>query len=86
MTMDSITILGLLAGALTSAAFFPQFIQAWRTKSVKDVSLAMYIIFCLGISLWLIYGFLVNSLPVILANVVTLSMAAAILYLKIRYR
>ena len=67
-------------------AFFPQFIQAWRSKSVKDVSLAMYIIFCLGISLWLIYGFLVNSLPVILANVVTLSMAAAILYLKIRYR
>jgi MtN3 and saliva related transmembrane protein len=86
MTMDNTTILGLLAGTLTSAAFFPQLLQAWRTKSVKDVSLAMYIVFCLGITLWLIYGVLVNSLPVILANIVTLSMAAAILYLKIRYR
>lgn len=86
MTFDGITILGLVAGTLTSAAFVPQFLQAWRTKSVKDVSMAMYMIFCLGISLWLVYGFLVDSLPVILANIVTLSMAAGILYLKIRYR
>lgn len=86
MTLDGITVLGLLAGTLTTAAFFPQLLQAWRTRSVKDVSLAMYVVICSGIFLWLIYGLLIGSLPVILANVVTLFIAGAILYLKIRYR
>jgi MtN3 and saliva related transmembrane protein len=84
--MDSVTILGIVAGALTSSAFFPQLLKAWRSKSTGDVSLWMYVIACTGILLWLIYGLIISSLPLILANAFTLVIALAILALKIKYR
>lgn len=84
--MDGITVLGLIAGTLTTVAFFPQFVQVLRTKSTHDISLPMYVIISTGIFLWLVYGFFINSLPVILANVVTLVIALAILVLKLRYK
>jgi len=84
--MDGITLLGLVAGTLTTAAFLPQLIKVLKTHSTKDISLLMYIVICAGILLWLIFGLLIGSLPVIAANVVTLIIATAILILKIRYR
>ena len=84
--MDSITFLGYIAGALTTFAFLPQLIKAIKTKSTKDISLLMFIVICTGISLWLIYGILIDSLPIILANMVTLLIAGAILLLKIRFK
>ncbi|MFM9156381.1 MAG: SemiSWEET family sugar transporter, partial [Dolichospermum sp.] len=54
--MDFITILGLVAGVLTTVAFLPQMFQIWLTKSAKDVSFVMLIIFMSGLCLWLIYG------------------------------
>lgn len=84
--MDGVTLLGLTAGVLTTTAFIPQFYKAWRSRSTHDISLWMYVNITTGIALWLVYGLLINSLPVILANVVTLVIALAILVLKIRYR
>jgi len=84
--MDNATILGLLAGACTTIAFFPQLIKTWKSKSTKDVSLHMYIVFCIGIVLWLLYGLMIHSTPVIIANAVTLVIASMILLMKIRYR
>ena len=84
--MDSVTVLGIVAGALTSSAFFPQLLKAWRSKSTGDVSLWMYVIACTGITLWLIYGLIIDSVPLILANAVTLVMTVTILVLKIKYR
>jgi len=84
--MDSITFLGYIAGALTTFAFLPQLIKAIKTKSTKDISLLMFVVICTGISLWLIYGILIDSLPIILANMVTLIIAGAILLLKIRFK
>ncbi len=84
--MDNITFLGLVAGALTTAAFLPQLVKAWKSRSTKDISLLMYVVTCTGISLWLIYGLCIGSLPVILANAATLLIAMAILILKIRFR
>ena len=83
--MDNLTLLGLTAGALTTAAFLPQLIKAWKSRSTKDVSLLMYIVFCIGILLWLIYGICIDSLPLIAANVISLIIAIAILILKLRY-
>lgn len=79
-------ILGLVAGTLTTAAFFPQFLKAWKSKSTTDISLWMFVILSTGIFLWLIYGLLVQSWPVILANIVTLVIALAILMLKLKYK
>ncbi len=84
--MDFITILGLVAGALTTVAFLPQMFQIWRTKSAKDVSYVMLIIFMSGLLLWLIYGIILGALPVILANGVTLFFNLIILWLKIKYK
>ena len=84
--MDFITILGLSAGTLTTIAFLPQLIKTWQSKSVKDVSLEMLIIFCIGVFLWLIYGIYLQALPIIIANFVTLIFNLIILGLKIKYK
>lgn len=80
------TIIGFLAGTLTTVSFLPQLVKAWRTRSTGDISLAMYVVFVLGVFLWLVYGIFLASLPVIAANAITLVIAIVILLLKIRYR
>ena len=84
--MDPIVLLGLAAGALTSLSFLPQLIKIYRTRSTGDISLAMYVVITTGFVLWLWYGIAINSIPVIVANAVTLLIAGAIMVLKIRYR
>jgi MtN3 and saliva related transmembrane protein len=78
--------IGLIAGLLTTTAFIPQAWKIYRTKSGKDISGRMFSILSAGIVLWLIYGILVRSVPLILTNAVTLVLSLAILALKIRYR
>lgn len=85
IVMDATMLLGLAAGTLTTIAFVPQLAKTWRTRSTKDVSLGMFSIFCTGVLLWLIYGVLIQSVPVVLANGVTLVLAGAILSLKIKF-
>ncbi len=84
--MTLTTFLGLIAGTCTTAAFLPQLLKIRKTKSTHDISLWMYVVICTGILLWLIYGIMIGSVPVILANAVTLVIAAMILLLKIKYR
>ena len=83
--MDLTTSLGLVAGALTTLAYFPQVVKTWRAKSADGMSWSMLIILCLGISLWLLYGVYAQDTPVIVANVVTLVFACLILAMKVRY-
>lgn len=82
----SATWIGMAAAVLTTAAFAPQAIKAWRTRSTKDVSLAMFALIVAGIALWLIYGILIDDAPLIIANAVTLILAGSILLAKIRFR
>ena len=84
--MDYITILGIIAGFLTTLSYLPQVIKIWSTKSTKDISLGMFFILSLGIFLWLIYGILIKDLPLILANSVTFAFTLAILFFKLRYK
>ncbi len=84
--MDLITILGLVAGSLTTLAFLPQLFKIWQTKSSKDISFNTLIIFNTGIFLWLIYGIYLNALPIILANLFTLIFNMIIVWLKIKYK
>ncbi|NET01351.1 MAG: hypothetical protein F6K62_01610 [Sphaerospermopsis sp. SIO1G2] len=84
--MDLITIVGLAAATLTTIAFLPQVFRTWKTKSAKDVSFVMLITFMTGLFLWLVYGIILSSLPIILANSITLFLNFIILWLKIKYR
>ena len=83
--MDHITLIGMSAGTLTTLAFLPQVLRAWRTRSTADVSLLMFLAMCLGIVLWLIYGLLAGDMPLIIANSITLVLAGAILVAKFRF-
>lgn len=80
-----INTIGLLAGLLTTIAFIPQVLKIYRTKSGRDISARMFTMFSIGIGLWLYYGVLLQSLPIILANAVTLVLTLTIIALKIRY-
>lgn len=85
MPMNYTEIIGGVAGFLTTLAFLPQVIRTWKTRSTKDISLAMFITFCTGVFFWCIYGFLLKSLPIIITNVVTLLLSGIILFLKLKH-
>ncbi|HEY9847791.1 MAG TPA: SemiSWEET transporter, partial [Candidatus Caenarcaniphilales bacterium] len=85
VTENFVTVLGLIAGTLTTIAFIPQLTKTWYSKSAQDVSLGMLITFSTGVFLWLTYGLLIHALPVILANLVTFVLTLVILVLKIKY-
>ncbi len=84
--MNWTTILGLIAGTLTTIAFIPQVIKTWKTKSADDVSLGMFLTLCSGIVLWIVYGISIHDIPLIVANGVTFILAFIILCMKIRYK
>ena len=76
---------GSAAAVLTSIAFVPQVWKIWRIKHTADISLSMYILFTVGVALWLVYGILIQSAPVIAANSFTLALAGAVLAMKIKF-
>ncbi|WP_041391186.1 SemiSWEET family sugar transporter [Prochlorococcus marinus] len=81
-SLSPIDILGLVAGSLTTAAFVPQLLKVWISKSANDISYLMFILFIIGIVLWEIYGWEIHSMPVILFNIITFILGLAILILK----
>ena len=83
--MKLIAIIGFAAGTLTTVAFLAQVIRTLKQRSTKDISLGMYLMLCTGIGLWLIYGILIHSWPVIIANAITLALSGLVLIMKIRF-
>jgi MtN3 and saliva related transmembrane protein len=79
-------LLGYAAATLTTLSFVPQAWRAWRTRDMRGISLAMYLVFTLGVALWLLYGLRLGAWPVVAANAVTLTLASFILALKLRHR
>ena len=77
-------IIGLVAATLTTSAFIPQVYKIYKEKSAVGISLTMYLIFFVGLSLWLLYGYLVGSISIVIANGVTLILAAIIIYYKLK--
>jgi len=77
--------LGYAAAILTTSSFIPQALMTIRSRNTQGISRAMYVIFTVGVGFWLAYGIHIGSLPMILANTVTLALAVTILALKLRY-
>lgn len=86
MGLDLVTVLGLCAGTLTTISFIPQVVKTWRTRSGADLSTSMFALFSLGLVLWFAYGVMIDSLPIIVANGVTLALTLLVLVLKYRFR
>ena len=86
MWFPSADVIGAVAGTLTTIAFVPQVIKAWRTQSVADLSLWMLIAFTTGVVLWVVYGLATRSMPVVAANSVTCVLALMLVAMKLRSR
>ena len=84
--MDNIVLIGYIAGTLTTVSFVPQVIRSWKLKETRDISLAMLVLFALGVILWTVYGIWIGSLPIIAANTVTLGLILFLLWMKIKFR
>ena len=80
-----IEILGYISATLTTIAFLPQIIKTIQTKSAKDVSMGMFVLFTIGVFLWIIYGILTRTYPVLIANAVIFCLALTQIILKIKY-
>lgn len=76
-------ILGYIAATLTTVAFIPQVILVYKTKNTESISLLMFLIFCTGLVTWAIYGIMINSWPIIAANIFTMLLAGYILAMKL---
>lgn len=85
MEINFIEILGYISATLTTIAFLPQILKTLKTKSAKDVSMGMFVLFMSGVLLWTLYGFLTKSKPVFLANIVIFCLALTQIILKIKY-
>ena len=80
-----VEILGFVAAFLTTTAFVPQAIKTIRTKETHAISAVMYTMVTTGIGLWLIYGLLITSWPLIIANTISFVLSALILGMKFKY-
>ena len=80
------TLLGLVAGTLTSIAAIPQLVKTLRTRHARDISIWQPLLLAFGLSLWLIYGMLIHDLPLVLANIVPLICNIMLTILKVHYR
>jgi len=83
--LDKITVIGTIAAVCTTISFLPQVIKIYRTKSARDISTPMYIIFSFGVASWTYYGILTRSMPVIAANSVTFLLCVFVLLMKMKY-
>ena len=84
--MNTADLIGSLAACLTTLSFVPQAWLTFKTRDVSGVSLGMYSVFTVGVALWLAYGLLLRSWPMVIANAITLVLALMILAMKLVYR
>ena len=85
MTSAAIETVGSAAALLTTLCWVPQAVRTIRTRDTRAISLWTQVGFGLGLALWLAYGVLIGSWPLVLANAVTLALGAVILAMKLRY-
>ena len=81
----STDLVGMIAGTLSTVAFVPQVWRIWKTRSARDLSLPMYLIFTAGVALWFVYGLLLGALPIIVCNGLTLLLAGTVLAMKVKF-
>ncbi len=85
MIFDNLTpIIGGIAATCTTLAFIPQAYHSYTTRDLSGISLPMYSIFTVGVAMWLVYGLLKQDWPIIIANIITLTLSLMILVLKVK--
>ncbi|MDD5495830.1 MAG: SemiSWEET transporter [Candidatus Omnitrophica bacterium] len=83
--MTHVKLIGTIAAICTTISFIPQVIRIYRTRHARDLSLAMYLLLSFGVFMWMCYGLLIGSEPIIVANAVTLTLCLYIILMKFRF-
>ena len=83
--METIVLVGYIAGTFTTLSFVPQVARAWKLKETRDLSPVMLLLFALGVLLWTIYGLWTGSMPIIAANIITFILILVLLWMKVKY-
>jgi len=83
--MPNFELIGYLAGFIIAVSLTPQVIRAWKTRSTKDISITWNLLYLAGLSLWIIYGFGIGSLPLMLMVSFEAILAISLLILKTKY-
>ena len=78
-------LIGAAAGTLSTIAFVPQAWRIWKTRSARDLSLPMYLIFTSGVALWFVYGLLLGAVPIVVCNGLTLLLAGTVMAMKLKF-
>ncbi len=86
MLFDFDNLVGYAAAVLTTVAFVPQALKSWQTRDLSGVSLPMYSLFTAGVAMWFVYGVMLGSWPIIIANAITIVLASVVLTLKLMHR
>jgi MtN3 and saliva related transmembrane protein len=85
LSAQAVDSIGFVAALCTTIAFVPQLVRVLKLRSAKEISLGTFLLFSIGVFLWLLYGIYSGSKPVIASNAATLGLSLSILFLKIRY-
>ena len=85
LSTQAVDGIGFVAAFCTTVAFVPQLVRVLKLRSAREISLGTFLLFSIGIFLWLLYGIYSGSKPVIASNAATLGLSLSILYLKVRY-
>ncbi|MFL5563138.1 MAG: SemiSWEET family sugar transporter [Gemmatimonadaceae bacterium] len=83
---DNFVYLGYVAGTITVFSFLPQVVRAWRTRQTRDLSMGMFALLVTSGTLWICYGALTRDWPVVATNVGMVSLCAALVVAKLRYK
>jgi MtN3 and saliva related transmembrane protein len=86
MLFDLDNLVGYAAAVLTTVAFVPQALKSWQTRDLSGVSLPMYSLFTAGVAMWFVYGVMLGSWLIIIANAITIVLASVVLTLKLMHR
>jgi MtN3 and saliva related transmembrane protein len=84
--MKLVDLLGYAAGIIVVSSLIPQTLKSWKTKLTRDLSLARYVMYTIGLSIWILYGVLIQNGPIAVMNSIAVVLSGSILYLKIRYK
>jgi MtN3 and saliva related transmembrane protein len=85
MASQTTDLIGAIAGTLTTISFVPQVMRVFKTKQTRDISMTMMLLFSLGVAMWVAFGYLVDSMPVVWTNAMTLVLALTIVAAKVRF-
>lgn len=83
--MESMQVLGFIAGIITSGAMMPQLIKTWKTKQVEQLSIKMFLAYIVGFSTWIVYGIEKSDVPIIATNIFSILQTICMIVLRLKY-